>query len=562
MDMINSIVNTFIHPLFIDVRKNKLPTKFTFPFYYEPSEIAIIAAKDLQKKLVELADLEHNFGLNPSQEGLVIGKMFGVLIVEIEENKFGYLAAFSGKLANANHHEGFVPPVFDLLDKQGFYLEEEKSIVSLTSIIEQKCSSANYQSCQEKLSHAITKNAEEINTFKNTIKSNKAKRDERRRFAHENLNSEELKELLVKLSEESREEQLRLKYITRKNKESIAQIQNELNIFELEILQLKELRQHRSNELQRRIFENYTFLNAVKSTKSLLEIFDNQSPPAGAGECCAPKLLQFAYIHNLKPISMAEFWWGASPASEIRVHKNFYPACKGKCGPILQHMLKGLQVDANPMFEPPKTTFLLQVLYEDQEILVINKPEEFLSVPGIEVKDSVYERIKSLYPDATGPLLVHRLDMSTSGILLIAKTKQSHKKLQSQFIKKTIKKEYTAIVEGELSAISGTIELPLRLDIDDRPRQVVCYEHGKNAHTTWELMNQNKNLTRIKLYPKTGRTHQLRVHAAHPMGLNAPILGDDLYGKKSNRLYLHASAIEFRHPTSNEMMRIESSPAF
>ncbi|MCB0478481.1 MAG: RluA family pseudouridine synthase, partial [Crocinitomicaceae bacterium] len=324
-------------------------------------------------------------------------------------------------------------------------------------------------------------------------------------------------------------------------------------------------RAQKSNTLQKWLFRQYTFLNGKGENKSLLDIFDDFSgilPPAGAGECVAPKLFQYAYVHQLKPITFAEFWWGKSPASEIRKHMHFYPSCRGKCEPILGHMLEGIAVDPNPMLENPADGKTIRILFEDEYLAVIHKPHEFLSVPGKTINDSVYERVKGLFPGATGPLCVHRLDMSTSGLMLIAKDLKTHEKLQRQFLNKTIKKRYVAILDGELSSRKGEINLPLRVDLNNRPQQMVCYEHGKEAKTFYEVLSIENNQTKIYFYPITGRTHQLRVHAAHPEGLNAPIKGDDLYGERADRLYLQAQRIEFFHPVRKETIVVEDEKEF
>src|SRR5690606_15449456 len=310
-----------------------------------------------------------------------------------------------------------------------------------------------------------------------------------------------------------------------------------------EIEDLKNTRKLKSAALQQRLFEQYQFLNARGETKSVLAIFAESKqpiPPAGAGECAAPKLLQYAFQHKLQPICMAEFWWGVSPASEVRKHKNFYPACKSKCEPILSHMLKGLHVAPDPMRINPARGRTFDIIHEDDDIIVINKPAEFLSVPGIHVTDSVYTRILAQYPEISGPVIIHRLDMSTSGLLILAKHKTAHQCIQKQFIQHTVVKRYTAILDGILPQQNGIIDLPLRVDLDDRPRQVVCYQYGKPAKTKFDVLGYEDGYTRIHLFPLTGRTHQLRVHAAHHQGLHIPILGDDLYGRRADRLHLHA----------------------
>jgi tRNA pseudouridine32 synthase/23S rRNA pseudouridine746 synthase len=272
--------------------------------------------------------------------------------------------------------------------------------------------------------------------------------------------------------------------------------------------------------------------------------------------------LHYAFQNQLKPIAMAEFWWGQSPKSEVRKHKQFYPACTGKCQPILAHMLEGIPLEDNPFTINHAESKVLEIVYEDDFLAVVNKPTELLSVPGKQVTDSVYSRVKLLYPKATGPLVVHRLDMSTSGLLLIAKSTSVHKKLQSQFIKRHIKKQYIALLDGLINEERGRIELPLRPDFHNLPNQLVCFAFGKSAQTDWEVINRTEHHTLIRFYPITGRTHQLRVHAAHPSGLNTPIVGDDLYGTKANRLHLHAESITFQHPMTKEEMTVTVEAAF
>jgi tRNA pseudouridine32 synthase/23S rRNA pseudouridine746 synthase len=386
-------------------------------------------------------------------------------------------------------------------------------------------------------------------------------RDEKR-FSFQNLSSDEIELLEAGLSEESKNESILLKKMTKYWNFQIENTQNAVNLLLNEINQLKEERKQKSGALQQKLFAEYSFLNALGHRKSLGEIFNN-NPPAGAGECAAPKLLHYAFEHQLKPIAMAEFWWGQSPKSEIRKHKHFYPACKSKCEPILlNHMLLGLEMESNPFELNTAEGKEIEIVYEDDYMLVVNKPTEFLSVPGKKIADSVYQRIKDKYPEASGPLVVHRLDMSTSGLMLIAKNEEIYVTLQNQFIKRTIKKRYVALLEGVLKEKEGYIDLPLRVDLDDRPRQLVCYDHGKSAQTKWEIIATKNKQTLVYFYPITGRTHQLRVHASHELGLKMPIVGDDLYGSKSDRLHLHAEQIIFIHPISKQEIIIQQKAPF
>lgn len=316
-----------------------------------------------------------------------------------------------------------------------------------------------------------------------------------------------------------------------------------------------------SQELQLWLFHQYRMLNAKGETKDLVDIWQDYHcsprirnkyplPPGGTGDCCAPKLLQYAFSHGLRPVCMAEFWWGESPKSEIRHHGQFYPACRGKCKPILTWMLQGLDVDPNPE-ETGASHLTIEVIYQDTTLAVINKPSGLLSVPGRTEDYSVATIAMERWP---GSLPVHRLDMGTSGLMVIAKTKEAYVSLQEQFVKRTVKKRYIALVEGIVKEPKGRITLPLIFDPMNRPRQMVDYQRGKSAVTEYEVLDARDGRTLLALYPHTGRTHQLRMHCAHPDGLGCPIVGDELYGHKAERLCLHCDQIEFAHPVTGERM--------
>jgi tRNA pseudouridine32 synthase / 23S rRNA pseudouridine746 synthase len=548
----------------------ELPVKFTFPFYYDPHPIALQAAEELQEYIENQSDFDHNFGINKEQEGIIIGKMFGVLVVQKNNGELGYLAAFSGKLANGNHHDRFVPPVFDILKEDGFFRTQEEIISAINRKIELLENDPPYLLQQQEEQQLIISSQEEIAQIKADIKTNKALRDQKRKQYQSQLESNEINQstyeaCLQELVKQSLKESYYLKDRTLQIKETLAISKEKTQVFKDQIFTLKEERKTKSAACQQEIFDHYYFLDKELNKKSLGAIFlatEDQKPPAGAGECAAPKLLQYAFLHQLKPIALAEFWWGQSPSSEIKKHGQFYPACRGKCEPILGHMLEGIEMDENPMLTNPALGKELPIVFEDEYLAIVNKPAEFLSVPGKNISDSVYERVRTLYPDATGPLIVHRLDMSTSGLMLIAKTKEIHKHLQSQFLKRTVKKRYVALLDGIVKIPSGEINLPLRVDLDDRPRQLVCYDYGKPALTHFETFDHKNRRTKVYFYPITGRTHQLRVHAAHPQGLNTPIVGDDLYGTKGNRLHLHAESITFRHPFSKEIVTFQVDAEF
>ncbi|MEN9972188.1 MAG: hypothetical protein RIS20_535 [Bacteroidota bacterium] len=540
-----------------------LPTKFTYPFYYDPHPIALIASRELQARL-QKQEFHHDFGIGQKVRNGAIGKMFGVLVVEDQSEKLGYIAAFSGKLGNSNHHEGFVPPVFDLLDPNGFFRKEEIEVNELTLELNRLEQNEIYLALKNQVETTRAEFLIWIQNEKARLKEHKKNRQLKRSAA----NQEEIVAynlLLEELKEESIQQQIQFKQQQYVKKIALDELAESLQQFENQLNELREKRAAMSADIQARIFQSYTFLNSANQQKSLLDIFKDtpfKTPPAGAGECAAPKLLQYAFLNQLKPIAMAEFWWGMSPDSEVKVHQEYYPACRGKCEPILSHMLKGIEIDVNPMSINPAEGKELPIIYEDDYLLVVNKPAEFLSVPGKTIDDSVQSRIHHKYPSATGPLLVHRLDMSTSGIILIAKKKDIHESLQKQFLKRSVEKRYMALLQGYVKSTQGEIDLPLRVDLDDRPRQLVCYAHGKHALTKYEVLERTKGHTRVYFYPHTGRTHQLRVHAAHVSGLNAPIIGDDLYGQKSDRLYLHAEYLSFWHPITKERMEIKCPAPF
>ncbi|XOV68269.1 MAG: RluA family pseudouridine synthase [Fluviicola sp.] len=538
-----------------------LPTHFTFPFYYEPHELSLLAAKELQDRL-KSEDFQHNFGLEGDPEGEVIGKMFGVLVVKNTSGQLGYLAGFSGKMGNSNHHPGFVPPVFDMLEEGNFFAQGMEELSKINKAVRDKENSSAFLSMKSDHDALVQRSEEEIESLRETMREKKRLRKEKRAQLPPDMNTTERAIIENELIRESLSYKHQLRVLLEEWKTKIALSQSKIDT-EIAILNnLKEQRKLLSNSLQQQIFEKYTFLNAKGQAKNLLDIFQDiqLDPPSGAGECAAPKLLQYAFEHQLSPICMAEFWWGKSPKSEIRKHGQFYPSCRGKCEPILGHMLEGLQVEPNPILKKPDFIPPLNIAYEDDDLVIVNKPAGLLSVPGKSDLPDMYSMIREKYPDAEEPMIVHRLDMATSGILLLTKRKEANKFIQQQFIKKTISKRYVALLDGTLDADEGEINLPLRLDLDDRPRQLVCYDYGKEARTKYKVVDRLYGKTRIHFFPITGRTHQLRVHAAHPDGLNLPIIGDDLYGKRDSRLHLHAEEITFIHPKSREPMTV-SIPA-
>ena len=539
-------------------KADEIPKRFTFPFHYQPNELALRACAEVQQQLLS-GTIDYGFGLNNEAKTESVGKMFGVLVVQKVDGDIGYLKAFSGKLGVSATLEGFVPPVFDLHAPEGKFKIEEQHISALNRSIEVLENNTEYlQLCAKRV--MLNNEAEkEQHASKERYRSGKLHRAEQRRLLTDEENAAAA---LEQLNRESKQQQSEYKQTVRKWRSILAEHDLLLQQYLHQIESLKQERKTRSAALQDWLFRQYRFLSALGSSKDLLSVFEPLEPPAGAGECAAPKLLQYAFAQNYKPICMAEFWWGKPPLNELRVHKAFYPACRGKCKPILDFMLEGMALDNNPLASS-SVKQALEIIYEDDALLVINKPAGLLSVPGKLGQDSVQQRLKEMLKDVSGPLIVHRLDEATSGILLIAKTVHAYHHIQQQFINRQIKKRYVALIDGILHEENGDISLPLRPDIYERPRQMVCFEHGKEALSHWEKVAvENNAFTRVYFYPHTGRTHQLRVHAAHGLGLGMAIRGDELYGTKDERLFLHATEIQLLHPITGKKICFECEPNF
>ena len=577
-----------------------IPERMNNPLDYEPHPLCIAACKELQAYLAERKDW---------REEIDKGKMFGVLIVEKNDKEIGYLAAYSGQIGGRSDWKGFVPAVFDYLQPDGYFKTHEAKITELNQRIAHLINNPEIKETERILNKLHKVQEHKLNLHKMQITEAKAKRDARRQEASlhpdtKGLTSEE-EQAMIKESQFLKAELRRFKKLISQK----TPLEEMYDNYQKGLQEIKQLRKSDSDELQKWLFSQFKMLNDKGESKDLLEIFkefNQMVPPAGSGECCEPKLLQYAFEHGLKPLQMAMFWWGESPKEEIRHHLHFYPACNGKCKPILHWMLPA------DVFEQASADAYIynkvEILYEDQELAVIHKPEGMLSVPGKDAQQpSIYSWARKQFPEATGPLIVHRLDMATSGLMVIAKTEFAYHRLQEQFTSHQVQKRYVAIVcckdkdmAQRIKDATKMISLPLMPDYLDRPRQIVNHEQGKEAITEYEVLGseerrvkseefnsaanhevpssnlkvqssnlkvQSSNLKvqciRLALYPKTGRTHQLRVHCAHREGLDAPILGDPLYGNvKADRLYLHAEAITFKHPLTGKEIHIERKADF
>ncbi|WP_277240847.1 RluA family pseudouridine synthase [Prevotella pallens] len=541
---------------------------FPNPFYYEPSPLARLAVALLQQSLPELKE----------------GKMFGVLIVEYG-GKLGYLQAYSGQLECISD-DSFVPLVFDYLQPNGYFKTHEAEITALNHEIEVLKQSDDYEKAIKKIADLKVEAQQVVAEAQQKMVIAKRLRDVRRK--EKAIVSEDEQREMIRESQYMKAELHRTK---KRYAALLEAAEAEVEAYNRKIAELKSTRKRKSDQLQRWLFSQFIFQNAQGERSDLLSIFRNYYllhspksvlathyvamgeqitlfPPSGTGECCEPKLLQYAFTHGMRPVEMAMFWWGEPPKTEIRQHGQFYPACNGKCKPLLTWMLKGMNVAANALETEAEQS--IEIIYEDHDLAVILKPSGMLTVPGRSKKQSVETILRQRWNENDTPIIVHRLDMATSGLLVVARNKEAHKHLQAQFKAKMVRKRYIALLDATLLnrvglPSEGTISLPLCADAVDRPRQIVDKNKGKTAITHYKIVGKTplhdsyySEAVKVELRPVTGRTHQLRVHCAHSEGLACPILGDTLYGKRADRLYLHAEYLAFTHPTTGKPLSFES----
>lgn len=544
-----------LHRFHSDIKGIEAPSRLNNPFEYAPHPLAQIAADEVKTFIGEHQEWH---------EELERGKMLGVLVVSDGDGQLGFLAAHSGILAGSNNHDYFVPAVYDLLQPDGEFKNGEAQISAINAQIAHLQASSALTEARRAMHLAEKEKSAAIDAYKQTMSEAKALRELRR--AQGSLTPEEESALIA----ESQFQKAEMKRLRVRHEAIIAEKKAEVDGITDEILALKARRKSMSEALQERIFRLFVVNNAKGERQDLMDVFAtfyqaNPSlqasliPPSGSGECCAPKLLQYAFSHQLKPLCIAEFWWGNSPAQEVRHHGHYYGACLSKCRPILSHMLKGVDVETQQP-ENPVISSADAIIYEDQWLVVANKPAGMLTVPG-RLHDGSLQSVLS--QQMAMPLkAVHRLDMSTSGLVILAKTDEVYTAMQTEFASRNIQKRYIALLDGIVKAEDGIIDLPLRPNIDDRPRQMVDHEHGKRAITHFEVIQRTDRSTRIAFYPHTGRTHQLRVHASHIEGLGCPIVGDMLYGRASTRLMLHAESISFTHPITKEAVTFKAPLPF
>ena len=585
---------------------------FTDPFRYVPDPRVLHAGRIVISRLAEWASMPEGTPEKTIERSFAEGKMLGVLIC-----RTGFLAAFSGTVKGSggvtSSVDGFVPPIIDLTDEQGYFKINEAAITRLNKELKILSSSPAYNAIKTELINAQTTRDAEIEALQDQIRLAKIQRD---KIRNESTDPSKLDGLI----RESQFQKAELKRCKDRWKDRIYEIENQISEFEATIRDLKARRAEQSDALQKWIFENAIVHNGAGESLSIWEIFScgGLTPPGGTGDCAAPKLLNYAFAHGLEPLAMGEFWYGASPDTAVRTHGHFYPSCTSKCGPLLGYMMKGLRLPVKPAMTGKDT---LRILFEDESIIVVEKPSGMPSVPGLDGRNSLQELLTSQSNEIHA---VHRLDMDTSGVMVFAKTSEAAVNLRRQFEDHTVRKTYMAKVSadtdipsgkllaetvlppwpqgvvsdqqtalwafaasrcqqweglsqptvsqmGSSKAGKGAIDLPLSPDYDERPRQKVDFNQGKEAYTEYEVVRNNQNGTSdLLLYPHTGRTHQLRVHCAHHLGLGRPIVGDLLYGGYSvfdnkasepahpARLCLHALSITFRHPLTAEELTFTS----
>ncbi len=525
------------------------PERFTFPFNYSPHPLAIAAKEEITRYI----DSQIQWG-----EELSKGKMFGVLVVRNVDGEIGYLAAFSGNIEGQNQHDRFVPPIYDMLKPDEFFIVGQAEITAINLLVAKMEREPQYLLIISEIDRLKREAEEVVAGFKADMKGSKESRSIERSSEIDPYREQEL-------VRESQFQKAELRRLEQRYKAEMLLLRDEYDRYTESINELKAERKAKSALLQSRIFEEFKVFNYLGERVGMLSLFSDTTtkiPPAGAGECAAPKLLQYAFVNHLTPICMAEFWWGASPKAEVRRAGDYYPSCIGKCKPILTFMLKGLEVDSDPLVGSDDKVEV-PIVYEDDWLLVMDKPAGMLSVPGKIAESSLYSYVKEVCMGGAEPYMVHRLDMATSGLIVVAKSKEVHAMLQRQFEDRVVKKCYTAILDGVVEDDKGVISLPLVSDYMNRPCQKVDFTSGKEAVTRYEVLSRGEWCTKVLLYPHTGRTHQLRVHCAHYKGLGAPIAGDVLYGVgRGDRLCLHATTIEFHHPISGDVISFSSKAEF
>jgi tRNA pseudouridine32 synthase / 23S rRNA pseudouridine746 synthase len=476
------------------------------------------------------------------------GKMYGVLLVETTTGEYYSIKAFSGLLNSEAVVAGWVPPI---PGRDRVATEEAATLAALATMkqelidLDRTTERARYRAISAEF-------VDRVKQLSIEHRQRKAFRQQQRAYYESTLTNVELTAALDQLIAQSCQDGRERDRLKQERDAILHPLKAILDQNDDRIRELKQRRKLRSRQLQTQMHDAYQLMNFLGTSSSLRALMP-AGIPTGTGDCCAPKLLHYAASHQLKPIAMAEFWWGEN--SQDKCQGEFYGACQERCQPLMGFMLAGLS--------PQSPNLALPIIYEDEYLIAVNKPAGLLSVPGrtIDLQDSVLTRLQQLYPEI---YTVHRLDRDTSGILLLARDKLTYRHLSQQFEDRQIHKIYEAILGGIVEIEQGSIDLPLWGDPLDRPRQQVDFNLGKPSLTKFQVLGQIDGYTRIEFMPVTGRSHQLRVHAANAQGLGVCILGDRLYGFQANveRLHLHARELSFTHPHTLERISLQTQCPF
>ncbi|MEC4818794.1 MAG: pseudouridine synthase [Scytonema sp. PMC 1069.18] len=546
-----------LHPLSDFIDSNFAVTDFSPTYYYEgrcPQSGKLL--KLPRTALVEAIahGLMQTLAVNErySQEG----KMYGVLLVELPSGEQRILKAFSGLLFSRSTVEGWVPPIPGR-DQVAFF--ESRTLADL-EVIKQELITLQQLPEREYYKTLSQEFERRLQEMSDRHQECKQQRQKKRQELCTTLTDEALTVALEKLNEESRREGMERRKLKRQRDEVLQPLKQVIEAADIRMRELKQKRKELSRQLQAQMHAAYTLTNFLGTSLSLQNLMPRGSIPTGTGDCCAPKLLHYAATHGLKPLAMAEFWWGASSSDGDKVQGEFYGACAERCQPLMGFLLSGLPTTNVETVH----TLSLPVVYEDKWLIAINKPAGLLSVPGRyrDRQDSVLTRLRQILPDGMELITAHRLDQETSGILLLARNLQTYRQLSQQFQQRQVHKVYEALLYGSVTTDRGVIELPLWGDPQNRPYQQVNYQYGKPSVTQFQVIAREGNYTRVEFVPLTGRTHQLRVHAADARGIGTPILGDRLYGcrTQAHRLHLHARELGFKHPHLGEMYLQAKTP--
>jgi len=544
---------------YFDPQPDTLPPTFASPFDHgEPHPLARRAADELIARVRGRPSLDAPGG----------GKMFGVLVVAAPDGRIGYLRGFSGMLDGEWQVTGFVPPLYDGAVRDAIWPAGQHQLRALELALRALATSPEHAAIRAAHAAVVVRHAAELAALRARHRDQRAERHVAREIirnattlhaldqASRGDAAERGADTHHALDQASRGDAAERRRLVAAHEAELAAFAARLDAIDGERVRLERQGAAESRTLMKQVHDSYVIDNARGERRPLRDLFAPGEPPAGAGDCAGPKLLGHAYRTGLVPIALAELWWGAPPISGGRRAGQFYPSCRGKCGPILPFMLEGLPHAAPPVFgADPIAAGEPRVVFEDPWLVVVDKPCGLLSVPGRSglLGDSVVTRLRARYPEAA---VAHRLDLDTSGLLVAAKDPATCVALQRAFARREVDKRYAAWLDGVVARDHGTVELALRVDLDDRPRQIHDPEHGKPAVTEWRVVERTASRTRVALVPRTGRTHQLRVHAAHPLGIGAPITGDRLYGRAAARLALHAEALAFTHPHTQRRIEL------